>query len=137
MLRSARCESRVRLGTERQRSSGCPGHLVADELFVRAEVEPTVEDDRVRPRIAAVRLGEAEAGVFGELRLTGVEQQHPAVFAKRVDAGIGDERRTLRGIGQGVEHLAGCGIVVIRGSPNGRRRGLDLGDAVLSNAVSG
>jgi hypothetical protein len=47
----------------------------------------------MRPRIAAVRRGEAEAAMFDELRLTGFEQQHPAVFAKRLDAAIGDERR--------------------------------------------
>jgi hypothetical protein len=33
--------------------------------------------------------------MFRELRLAGFEDKHPAVFAKRVDAAIGDERRTL------------------------------------------
>jgi hypothetical protein len=79
--------------------SGRLAHVVADELFVEAELEPAIEDDRVRPRIAPVSVGEAEAAMFRELRRTGFEQQHPAVFAKRVDAAIGDERRTLRGIG--------------------------------------
>lgn len=54
-----------------------------------------IEDDRVRPRVAAVRLGEAEAATFRELRLTEVERKLPAVFAKRADAAIGNERRTL------------------------------------------